>query len=467
MHTFSHDTYISPFTWRYGSDAMRTIFSEVHKRRLLRRIWIALARAQSEVGLVTTAQLAELIATAEKIDIARATEIEATIHHDLMAEIKTWVEQCPTAGAIIHLGATSMDILDNMDALRLKEGLDLIIERTQTLLSSLLVKMEISEAQPCMAFTHIQPAEITTVGYRLAQSAQDLVEDLIQLRSMQRAIRGKGMKGAVGTAASYAELLKGHKLSASDLERRVMDELGLTAYDAATQVYSRKQDLRVGQALSNVAATLHKLFFDFRLLQSPPIGEWSEPFGSMQVGSSAMPFKRNPIHSEKIDSLCRYIEAQVSPLWYNYANNLLERTLDDSANRRIILSDLFIALDEVLITAIKVIDGMQIHSGSIERNIASYGIFAATERLLMELARRGADRQAMHELIRGHSLTAWAAVQMGEPNPLRSLLQSDATIGSLLKSEQIDELLDSSAYIGDSIARTRLVADRVRAALRE
>lgn len=467
MHTFSHDTYISPFTWRYGSDAMRTIFSEVHKRRLLRRIWIALARAQSEVGLVTTAQLAELIATAEKIDIARATEIEATIHHDLMAEIKTWVEQCPTAGAIIHLGATSMDILDNMDALRLKEGLDLIIERTQTLLSSLLVKMEISEAQPCMAFTHIQPAEITTVGYRLAQSAQDLVEDLIQLRSMQKAIRGKGMKGAVGTAASYAELLKGHKLSASDLERRVMDELGLTAYDAATQVYSRKQDLRVGQALSNVAATLHKLFFDFRLLQSPPIGEWSEPFGSMQVGSSAMPFKRNPIHSEKIDSLCRYIEAQVSPLWYNYANNLLERTLDDSANRRIILSDLFIALDEVLITAIKVIDGMQIHSGSIERNIASYGIFAATERLLMELARRGADRQAMHELIRGHSLTAWAAVQMGEPNPLRSLLQSDATIGSLLKSEQIDELLDSSAYIGDSIARTRLVADRVRAALRE
>lgn len=318
-----------------------------------------------------------------------------------------------------------------------------------------------------MAFTHIQPAEITTVGYRLAQSAQDLVEDLIQLRSMQKAIRGKGMKGAVGTAASYAELLKGHKLSASDLERRVMDELGLTAYDAATQVYSRKQDLRVGQALSNVAATLHKLFFDFRLLQSPPIGEWSEPFGSMQVGSSAMPFKRNPIHSEKIDSLCRYIEAQVSPLWYNYANNLLERTLDDSANRRIILSDLFIALDEVLITAIKVIDGMQIHSGSIERNIASYGIFAATERLLMELARRGADRQAMHELIRGHSLTAWAAVQMGEPNPLRSLLQSDATIGSLLKSEQIDELLDSSAYIGDSIARTRLVADRVRAALRE
>lgn len=467
MHTFSHDTYISPFTWRYGSDAMRTIFSEVHKRRLLRRIWIALARAQSEVGLVTTAQLAELIATAEKIDIARATEIEATIHHDLMAEIKTWAEQCPTAGAIIHLGATSMDILDNMDALRLKEGLDLIIERTQTLLSSLLVKMEISEAQPCMAFTHIQPAEITTVGYRLAQSAQDLVEDLIQLRSMQKAIRGKGMKGAVGTAASYAELLKGHKLSASDLERRVMDELGLTAYDAATQVYSRKQDLRVGQALSNVAATLHKLFFDFRLLQSPPIGEWSEPFGSMQVGSSAMPFKRNPIHSEKIDSLCRYIEAQVSPLWYNYANNLLERTLDDSANRRIILSDLFIALDEVLITAIKVIDGMQIHSGSIERNIASYGIFAATERLLMELARRGADRQAMHELIRGHSLTAWAAVQMGEPNPLRSLLQSDATIGSLLKSEQIDELLDSSAYIGDSIARTRLVADRVRAALRE
>ena len=466
MQAFNHDTYISPFTWRYGSQQMRSIFSEKHKRLLLRRIWVALARAQSEVGLVSQAQLDELIATQEEIDIARASEIEAVIHHDLMAEIKTWAEQCPTAGAIIHLGATSMDVLDNMDAVRLKEALSLIIEHTEALLSALLQKMEEHEATACMAFTHIQPAEVTTVGYRLAQSAQDLAEDLCQLRATRASIRGKGMKGAVGTAASYEELLEGTGMSATDLEEKVMAEIGLVAYSAATQVYSRKQDLRVGQALSNVAATLHKLFFDFRLLQSPPIGEWSEPFASMQVGSSAMPFKRNPIHSEKIDSLCRFIEAQVSPLWYNYANNLLERTLDDSANRRLIIGDLFLASDEVLTTALKVITGMQIHQGSIERNLDSYAIFAATERLLMELAKRGGNRQEMHELIRGHSLTAWAAVQQGKENPLKALLKADEAISSLLTGEEIDTLLDGNAYIGDSILRTRLVAEEVKAVLR-
>ena len=466
MQAFTHDTFISPFTWRYGSDAMRTIFSETHKRLLLRRIWLALARAQSEAGLVSAEQLAELEATVTRIDVDRAGEIEALIHHDLMAEIKTWAEQCSSAGAIIHLGATSMDILDNMDALRLKEALTLLIERVEALLSSLLSKMEEWENVPCMAFTHIQPAEVTTVGHRIAQSAQDLAEDLEQLRALLDSIRGKGMKGAVGTAASYSELLAGTGMSALRLEERVMDELGLDAYQAATQVYSRKQDLRIGQALSNVAATLHKLFFDFRILQSPPIGEWSEPFAAMQVGSSAMPFKRNPIHSEKIDSLCRYIEAQVSPLWYNAANTLLERTLDDSANRRLLLPSLFLSSDEVLVTAQTVIDGMQVHRNGIERNLSSYAIFAATERLLMELSKCGGDRQAMHELIRNHSLTAWAAVQQGRENPLKELLLGDRAVTALLTREQIEALLDGTAYIGDSVLRTRMVADRIRALLK-
>lgn len=466
MQAFTHDTFISPFTWRYASTEMRTIFSETHKRLLLRRIWLALARAESEAGLVSAEQLAELSATVNDVDIERASEIEAVIHHDLMAEIKTWAEQCPTAGAIIHLGATSMDILDNMDALRLKEALSLMCGRVEGLLSSLLTKMEEWEATPCMAFTHIQPAEVTTVGHRLAQSAQDLAEDLAQLRATSESIRGKGMKGAVGTSASYRELLAGTGMTALQLEERVMDELGLPAYRAATQVYSRKQDLRVGQALSNMAATLHKLFFDFRILQSPPIGEWSEPFAAMQVGSSAMPFKRNPIHSEKIDSLCRYIEAQVSPLWYNCANNLLERTLDDSANRRLLLPSLFLASDEVLITAQKVIDGMQVHDGGLRKNLDSYAIFAATERLLMELAKRGGDRQAMHELIRGHSLTAWAAVQQGKENPLKALLAGDPAITALLSEEEIEALLDGNASIGDSVERTRMVAEEIRALLK-
>ncbi|HZJ89020.1 MAG TPA: adenylosuccinate lyase [Sphaerochaeta sp.] len=467
MQEYTHDTFISPFTWRYGSTEMRTLFSEVHKRKILRRIWIALARAQSTVGLVSEAQLAELVATADKIDIKRASEIEAQIHHDLMAEIKAWAEQCPNAGAIIHLGATSMDVLDNMDALRLKEALSLIIERLEALLSSLLKKMEETKALATMAFTHIQPAEVTTVGYRLAQHAQDLGEDLIQLRSVRDRIRGKGMKGAVGTAASYAELLSGTGMSTKELEDQVMAEIGLSAYSAATQVYTRKQDLFIGQALSALAATVHKLFFDFRLLQAPPMGEWSEPFAAMQVGSSAMPFKRNPIHSEKIDSLCRYVEAQITPLWYNVGNNLLERTLDDSANRRIILPGIFLASDEVLVTALRVIEGMQIHPSGIQRNLDSYAIFAATERLLMELAKKGADRQAGHEMIREQSLKAWDAVQRGKPNPLLSLLQQDPMVSEHFTAEEVAELLNADDYTGDSVMRTELVAAEIRALLKK
>ena len=465
MQSFTHDTYISPFSWRYASEEMRTVFSEEHKRKLLRKVWVALASAQAEAGLVREEQLSELIAHQEDIDIERASEIEAEIHHDLMAEIKTFAEQCPNAGSIIHLGATSMDILDNMDAMRLKQALTLIIEKTKTLLSLFVEKMESYADTPCMAFTHIQPAEPTTVGYRLAQTAQDLKEDLEGLLAIQASIRGKGMKGAVGTSASYTELLKDRSVSAMEMEQRVMENLGLEAFTAATQVYPRKQDYRVGTALSSLACTLYKFFIDFRLLQSPPIGEWSEPFGAKQVGSSAMPFKRNPINSEKIDSLCRYISAQSEVLWQNAASTLLERTLDDSANRRLVLPDMFLAMDEVLLTANKVVRGMQIHQSGIARNLEAYGIFAASERLLMELGRKGANRQEMHELIREYSLKAWAEVQEGKPNTLKDMLTQDETVLSFLSKEAALETLDATQYIGDSALRTRLVAQEITSIL--
>jgi adenylosuccinate lyase len=406
-----------------------------------------------------------LIAHQEDIDIERASEIEAEIHHDLMAEIKTFAEQCPNAGPIIHLGATSMDILDNMDAMRLKQALSLIIEKTKTLLSLFVEKMESYADTPCMAFTHIQPAEPTTVGYRLAQTAQDLKEDLEGLLAVQASIRGKGMKGAVGTSASYTELLKDRSVSAMEMEQRVMENLGLEAFTAATQVYPRKQDYRVGTALSSLACTLYKFFIDFRLLQSPPIGEWSEPFGAKQVGSSAMPFKRNPINSEKIDSLCRYISAQSEVLWQNAASTLLERTLDDSANRRLVLPDMFLAMDEVLLTANKVVREMQVHQSGIARNLEAYGIFAASERLLMELGRKGANRQEMHELIREYSLKAWAEVQEGKPNTLKTMLTEDETILSYLSKEAALETLDATQYIGDSALRTRMVAQEIASLL--
>ncbi len=459
--TYGHDTFISPFTWRYGSDAMRSIWSERHKRETLRRIWVALAKAQQTIGLTSAQQVAELEAHMFDIDIGRSTEIEREIHHDLMAEIRTYAEQCPSGGSIIHLGATSMDILDNMDVLRQSEALGRIIETVETLLGHFAKRIEETADTPCMAFTHIQPAEPTTVGYRLAQTAQDLLDDLEELRRTLSGLKGKGLKGAVGTSASYKALLEGSKVTPAELEERVMRELGLSAFVAATQVYPRKQDWRLGVVLAGVCATISKFALDLRLLQSPPIGEWSEPFGSMQVGSSAMPFKRNPINAEKIDSLCRLVSAQVDVLWHNAADTMLERTLDDSANRRVVIPILFLGTEEVLITAIKLVKKMTFHETGIQLNLKKYGLFAASERLLMELGRRGADRQEMHEIIREHSLASWPLVQQGNENPLAELLSNDPRITAYVPKDQVLLLLDASEYVGDAPERAQMVLKRI------
>ena len=458
---YDHKSYISPLTWRYGSDEMKGIFSEVHKRKLLRRVWIALARAEMKAGIVTEEQVKELEAHKDDINIDRATEIESTIHHDLMAEIKAYAEECPLAGGIIHLGATSMDALDNADAVRFKEAMELIVKRLDDLIEAFREKAELYRDTPTMAFTHIQPAEVTTIGYRLSQTIQDLNEDRKDAASFAADIKGKGMKGAVGTAASYGELLQGTGLSAMELEKMVMDELGIKAFDAATQTYTRKQDLKMISILSSIAATLHRFSLDFRVLQSPPIGEFSEPFGKMQVGSSAMPFKRNPINSEKICSLSRIVEESYQAAWSNASLSILERTLDDSADRRIFIPEAFIALDEMLLTETKIIKGMQVHSAATKRLMDNYGIFASTEKLLMELGKHGADRQEMHEVIREESLKAWALVQEGKENPLKESLSEDKRIRSYLGKEEILKLLDASTYTGDASLRTDMVLNQI------
>ena len=459
---FDHTIYESPLSWRYGSEEMKEIFSEVHKRKLLRRVWIALARAEEKAGVVSKEQVEELEAHKDDIDIEKATEIENVIHHDLMAEIKTYASQCPKAGGIIHLGATSVDALDNADAVRFTEALALTLKRLDDLVDALSEKAEAYKNVPTMAFTHIQPAEITTIGYRLSQTLQDLLDDREQLVFVKKNIRGKGMKGAVGTAASYKELVAESSVSSIELENMVMEELGIKAYDAATQIYSRKQDLRIIEALSSIACTLHKFSLDFRILQSPPIGEFSEPFGKMQVGSSAMPFKRNPINSEKIDSLSRIVENAYQSAWNNAATTVLERSLDDSANRRIFIPESFIALDEMLITEIKVVKGMSIHSTATERLMSNYGVFASTERVLMELGKKGADRQKMHEVIREYSLKAWVCVQEGKENPLKKALLDNSELLSYLSKEEIEKALDASEYTGDAEKRTEMVLERAR-----
>jgi adenylosuccinate lyase len=492
----SISNYQSPFTTRYASPAMRAIWSERNKRLLWRRIWVALAEAEHELGIVTAEQVADLRAHAEDVteaSIARALEIERDIQHDLMAEVRAYAEQCPVGGGIIHLGATSMDIEDNADAMRLRDALDLIAAQLEELIGALAAKVEQYASLPAMAFTHLQPAEPTTVGYRLAQYLQDLLLDQEALLACRAGIKGKGLKGAVGTSASYLELIDSnyprintneHEIISDDssgfveksvvirddsrkfvdnsLEARVMGRLKIESFPVATQTYPRKQDWLAVNTLAGVGQSLYKFAFDLRILQSPPIGEWAEPFGAQQVGSSAMPFKRNPINAEKIDSLARYLAGLPRVLWDNAAHTLLERTLDDSANRRVVLAEAFLCTDEIIRVATRIIKGLRVNESQIARNMQTYGPFAATERLLMALVKAGADRQQMHELIRQHSLAAWARVNQGEPNPLIDDLYADPEITRYVNADQARNLLDASDYVGDAPARALALAALAR-----
>jgi adenylosuccinate lyase len=469
---YDHETYLSPLTWRYGSEEMRRIWSEKQKRLLWRRLWVALAEAQAELGLVTPEQVADLQAHATDVDVDRAHEIEAIVKHDLMAEIKAFAEQCSVGGGILHLGATSTDIEDNADALRLRDALELLLFRLRALLSDLANQIEVWADQDCIAYTHLQPAEPTTVGYRLSQYGLDLLTDLEELQRVCAQLRGKGFKGATGTSAAYTQLLSGSQpgertAGARDLEDRVMARLGLEAFPVATQTYPRKQDWLVLNALAGLAGSLYRFAFDLRILQAQPFGEWSEPFGRHQVGSSAMPFKRNPVNAENINSLARTVAALPRVAWDNAAHSLLERTLDDSASRRMILPQAFLLCDELVQRAHPLLRELVVREDATANKMKVYGTFAATERLLMELVKAGADRQAMHEVIRRHALTSWDVIQTGasNANPLPDLLASDPAVLSYLPAQQVRTLLDAARYVGDAPQRAREMAARIREAV--
>jgi len=454
------DTYLSPFTWRYGTPAMRHLWSETNKRLLWRQLWVALAEVQSEFGLVNPEQVADLRRHMTEINLPRSLEIEAEIQHDLMAEVRTFAEQCPIGGGIIHLGATSMDIEDNTDALRLRAGLAILLQSLSSLLQTLGRLIEKWADTPLMAFTHLQPAEPSTLGYRLAIYGQDLLRDYQAIMNLASGIKGKGFKGAVGTSAAYAELLGTDKLT--EFEKKLSKKLDLPFFSVASQVYPRKQDYDVVSALAGLGASLYKLAFDLRLLQSPPIGELAEPFGEEQVGSSAMPFKRNPIRSEKINSLARYLASLPRIAWDNAAHSLLERTLDDSANRRILLPEACLAADELLRTANSIFSNLRVDETSIARNLAVYGPFAATERLLMALVKAGADRQEMHARIRSHALRAWETLSRGGENPLADDLCRDAELTEYLSEQEIRHSMAARSYIGDAPERARALANAIQ-----
>ncbi len=446
MKNFDYTTYLSPFTWRYGSAEMREIWSEVNKRKLWRKVWVALATAQHKEGLVSKEELDDLLAHQNDVDIEKAHEIEKEIRHDLMAEIKVYSSQATIGGGKIHLGATSQDIEDNADALREKESLVLVEQKLRELLGSFGKKIEEYKNLACIGYTHLQPAEPTTLGYRFAFYAQDLLMDLQLLRFAKSQLKGKGIKGAVGTSASYADLLDKEKTL--QLENDVMKKLGIDAVSVTGQTSPRKIEYFIACALSSIAQSLYKFSFDFRIMQSAGFSEWQEPFGSKQVGSSAMPFKKNPIKSEQICSLGRVVFHLAEIARDTAAHMLLERTIDDSAARRVFLPEMFLAIDEMLTSEIVIVTNMVIRENHIEKNLTKHGPFAGTERVLMQTVKNGANRQEMHELLRGHALSAYKEIEEDKQNPLTELLRNDKRITKYLLETDVNDLLDPKKYIG-------------------
>lgn len=462
MTKFDFSTYISPFTWRYGSGEMRRIFSEQYKYELWRKIWIALACTEYQAGLLTKQELDDLEKNEKNIDIERILEIEKETKHDVVSAIREFAEKAKVGGGKIHLGATSMDVVDNADMLRIKEALQMIETKLVKILPQLAKKIEKYADFPCIGYTHLQPAEPTTVGYRLAFYAQDLLTSLEYVAFAKKIIKAKGIKGAVGTAASYHALLKGNKVTVDQLEKEIMKQLDLDPVLISTQVYPRQYDFIVLSCLANLTSTIAKFAGDLRILQSPNFGEWSEPFGKKQVGSSAMPFKKNPTASENICSLARYVATLPTVALENATLSYLERTLDDSANKRIVIAEAFLATDQILITAEKIINGLVINENRIAHNLNLYAPFAASEAILMGAVKHGANRQEMHEVLRTISMTAWQKTQEGKPNPMEGLLINNPAIKKYLKKEEIKKLLDVKNHIGNAPERAKQLAKKIK-----
>ncbi len=462
MADLDYSLYLSPFTWRYGGDKMRQIFSEESKFKTWRKIWVALARAQSKAGLLSKEELKDLEANQENLSIERIREIEKETKHDLVSAIKEFAEKATIGGGKIHLGATSMDIVDNAEAIKILEGLGIIEEKLILVLSNFAKKIDEYADYPSLGYTHLQAAEPTTVGYRLSFYARDLLMDLTYLRFVRSTLRSKGFKGAVGTSASYVELLKGTKFTSQKLEKEVMEELGLEPALITSQVHTRKFDYWVLSSLASIASSMSKFASDLRILQSPGFGEWEEPFYEGQVGSSAMPFKKNPLNSEKINSLTKLVSRLPEIALENASETFLERTLDDSANKRIIVPEGFLAVDEILHVGNKILTGLKFSEQRIEYNLDQFAPFAATEKIILEAVKQGADRQEMHELIRQIALKAWDRIQKGRSNPMKILLCQNKELLKYVKVSKIVESIKVSQHVGDAPERARMLVRKIR-----
>lgn len=441
-----HKNYTSPLSTRYASLAMRENFSPQKKFSTWRKLWIALAECEQELGLdIQDAQLEELRAHAEDVDFEAAAAYERELRHDVMAHIHAWGDQCPQARGIVHLGATSCFVTDNAELIVMRDGLRQIRAQLVNVARNLRQLAHQWRALPVLGLTHYQPAQATTLGKRFALYLQDVIFNLEDLEHAEAAIRFRGVKGTTGSQASFLELFNGDHEKVRQLDEKVTARMGFERRFAVTgQTYPRQLDYRVLQVLSCIAQSASKFATDLRLAAGKR--ELEEPFEEKQIGSSAMPWKRNPMRSERICALARHVMVGVGNAAHTAANQWFERTLDDSANRRIAVAEAFLATDAILQLFMNVTAGTVVHEAVITQHLAEELPFLASEHLMMAAVKAGADRQDAHERIRVLAREASAALFRGEANPMRSLLEQDALFAPL--SGKLDELLDPQRFVG-------------------
>ena len=439
--------YESPLSSRYASREMLYLFSPDKKFTTWRRLWIALARAEMKLGLpITQAQIDEMEQHKDDIDYEAAARYERQLRHDVMAHIHAFGDLCPTAMPIIHLGATSCFVGDNTDVILMREGLELLRGKLVNLIDRLTKFAMEYRAMPTLGFTHFQPAQLTTVGKRATLWGNELVMDLEELEHRIDSLQFRGVKGTTGTQASFLELFGGDQEKVRQLEKLVSQEMGFEkVVPVCGQTYSRKMDANVLGTLSGIAQSAGKFATDLRLLSH--LKEMEEPFQEKQIGSSAMPYKRNPMRCERICSLARYVIVDaLNPAFTSY-NQWFERTLDDSANKRISIPEAFLAVDAILQIYLNVTDGLKVYPKVIERRLREELPFMATENIMMDAVKRGGDRQALHERIRIHSVAAGKVVkEEGGQNDLVDRIAGDPMFG--LTKEEILAHMDPAAYIG-------------------
>ena len=441
------DKYVSPLSERYASKEMQYIFSPDMKFRTWRKLWIALAETEKELGLpITDEQIEELKSHAEDINYEVAKEREKVVRHDVMSHVYAYGVQCPKAKGIIHLGATSCYVGDNTDIIVMSEALKLVRKKLINVIAELRNFADKYKNQPTLAFTHFQPAQPTTVGKRATLWMQEFLMDLEDLEYVAGTLKLLGSKGTTGTQASFLELFDGDQETIDKIDPMIAEKMGFkAAYPVSGQTYSRKVDTRVLNILAGIAASAHKFSNDIRLLQH--LKEVEEPFEKTQIGSSAMAYKRNPMRSERIASLSRYVMVDALNPAITSATQWFERTLDDSANKRLSVPEGFLAIDGILDLCLNVVDGLVVYPKVIEKRLMSELPFMATENIMMDAVKAGGDRQELHERIRELSMEAGRTVKVeGKENNLLELIAADPAFN--LSLEDLKKTMDPAKYVG-------------------